>query len=399
MPDEPQPTEAWERFPPDQVEAFRRWASISGVSVDIEGYHGGGFSGAPIAMARWHTRGKQPKRGFLRFYRSDTEITRVMRAYDDSPPGFKDDHLPEAEMASLGESWVAMVGVAGGDLLACPPLLEVMGEPEFPAHLRDIVRSLVQDWNQPPPAQSSRETTVGTYLAELLDGWPEQRRSPRQRLMKWAQKDGVSDTQGEIRLSQSRPALPNPLAFISGSQPRSQEKLRLQTGRTHGDLNIGNILVPTEPTLDGSRYQLIDLGSYQTDGPLTRDLMHLLLSIAAQWLRTTTRLGNDQTGADLIRALVRPSRDRAGYRPELSGHAEVSAAVHDAGRDAAASLGFGDPWRVQTLLSLAGCALLFADRDLRMPDEDQARGWFFTLAATALEEYLRLTERQAVAPV
>ncbi|MET7963437.1 hypothetical protein [Micromonospora zamorensis] len=389
--DDAQLTGDWTPIPADQYAALQRWSRISGVSVHIEGYHGGGFSGAPIALATWQAPNAEPKRGFLRFYRDDTdEIARVNRAYDQAPPEFRKAHLPGAETVSLGESWVAMVAVAGGDLLACPPLLKVMTEQGFDTHLAKIVRSLVQDWNQPPPAGARRTTTVAGYLAELVDGRPDRRADPRARLLTWAEQNGISAAQDEVRLPWWSHALPNPLAFLVGSAASSRVALSLHTGYTHGDVNIGNMLMPIDPTLDGGGYQLIDLGSYHADGPLTRDPMHLLLSLAAQWLRASTRIGDERTGTDLIRLLIRPSADRAGYRPELLGHAQISGAVHEAGRAAAASLGFGDRWRLETLLSLAGCALLFADRNLRMPDEDKVRGWFFTLAAAALDEYVRL---------
>ncbi|MEV2239350.1 hypothetical protein [Micromonospora sp. NPDC049891] len=398
MPDEPELTGDWSRVPPEQAAAFERWAVVKRVSVEIVRYQQGGFSGTPIALVVWREPAKRDRQRFLRFYASQTgEIERAQQAYVDSPPTFVRRHLPVAQLESLGDSWVAVFDVAAGDLLACPPLTEVMAQPEFPAHLRTIVQSVVHEWNQPPPSSQQRDTTVGGYLTELLEGRPERRGAPGARLRAWAKRAGVPAGPARVQVDWWRSELPNPLAFLAGSAPRSGEGLSLLTGRTHGDLNIGNILVPTEPTLDGNGYQLIDLGGYHSDGPLTRDPMHLLLSMAAHWLRTSTRI-EGETGTELIRALLRTA-SATGPRPELLGHAGVSAAVHEAGRAIAASQGFGERWRLQTLLSLAGCALLFADRDLRMPDEDQARGWFFTLAAAALEEYLWRTRSQSATPV
>ncbi|MBQ1047206.1 hypothetical protein KBX50_01755 [Micromonospora sp. C51] len=398
MPDEPELTGDWSRIPAGQTAAFERWVRVKRVSVEIVRYQQGGHSGTPIALVVWREPGQRDRQRFLRFYDGQTgEIERAQLAYVDSPPTFVRRHLPTAQLESLGDSWVAAFDVAAGDLLACPPLTEVMALPDFPAQLRTIVQSVVHDWNQPPPSSQQRPTTVGGYLAELLDGRPERRGTPGARLRAWAKRAGVPDGQARVQLGWWRSELPNPLAFLAGSAPRSSEELSLLTGHTHGDLNIGNILVPTEPTLEGNGYQLIDLGGYHSDGPLTRDPMHLLLSMVAHWLRTSTRIEGD-TGTELIRALLRIA-PATGQRPELLGHAEVSAAVHEAGRAIAAIQGFGERWRLQTLLSLAGCALLFADRDLRMRDEDQARGWFFTLAAAALEEYLWHTGGQSAAPV
>ncbi|WBB53359.1 hypothetical protein [Verrucosispora sp. WMMD573] len=397
MPDEPELTGDWSRIPAEQTAAFERWARVKRVSVDIVRYQQGGFSGTPIALVVWREPGQRDRQRFLRFYEGQTgEIERARDAYVDSPPTFVRRHLPAAQLESLGDSWVAVFDVAAGDLLACPPLTEVMTQSDFPTQLRTIVQSVAHDWNQPPPASQQRTTTVGGYLSELLDGRPERRGTPGARLRAWAKRAGVPAEQARVQLGWWRSELPNPLAFLAGTAPRSSEELSLLTGRTHGDLNIGNILVQTEPTLDGNGYQLIDLGGYHNDGPLARDPMHLLLSMVAHWLRTSTRIEGD-TGTELIRALLRaaPATDP---RPELLGHAEVSAAVHEAGRAIAAIQGFGERWRLQTLLSLAGCALLFADRNLRMRDEDQARGWFFTLAATALEEYLWQTRASSAAP-
>ncbi|MEE6263897.1 hypothetical protein [Plantactinospora sonchi] len=393
MTDEPVLTGDWDRFDVRQTEAFRSMAVGAGVCVNVERYHDGGFSGAPIALVTWRESGKDVRRGFLRFYGGDgEEIARIRRARDDAPADFRDRHLPEVQRVFLGHSWAAMVDVAGGDLLACPPLGELMAgrQAEFPRHLGEIVHSVVRDWNQPLLARPARPTTISGYLAELVDGRPVRRTEPRSRLREWARRRGVLAEQEQVRLDWSESALPNPLAYLAGSATRSGEEVQLLVGRTHGDLNIGNILVPVEPALVGEGYQLIDLGGYHDDGPLTRDPVHLLLSMAAQWIRTSTRLG-DGIGAELIRALVHDPAGHTGYRQELVGHAQVCAAVHDAGRAVATNVKHGDEWRRQTLLSLAGCALLFADRDLRMEDEDTARDWFVCLAASALADYLRLT--------
>ena len=58
----------------------------------------------------------------------------------------------------------------------------------------------------------------------------------------------------------------------------------VSSGVLHGDLNLGNVLMPVDPPRP-REYKLIDLGRFSPTAPLARDPMHLLLSIAIEWLK------------------------------------------------------------------------------------------------------------------
>ena len=70
---------------------------------------------------------------------------------------------------------------------------------------------------------------------------------------------------------------------MASSQSRP---LRVYFGRAHGDLHLRNILMQVKPSPKPRSYKLIDLGGYNPRSPLARDPMHLLLSIALEWLKS-----------------------------------------------------------------------------------------------------------------
>ncbi|MGX7675618.1 hypothetical protein [Plantactinospora sp. DSM 117369] len=116
----------------------------------------------------------------------------------------------------------------------------------------------------------------------------------------------------------------------------------LVLGRTHGDLNVHNILLPADPTA----YRLVDLGEFDTAAPLARDPMHLLLPIAAKWIAT---VDPSLVGHDLAQAIV-PSRNHRPPR-KVGRFVKVSREMHGALQRWAAGSGNGDLWAEQSLLS------------------------------------------------
>ncbi|MCG5446528.1 hypothetical protein NIE79_005227 [Micromonospora sp. NIE79] len=381
------PDSDWALISDEQREMLRRWATVKSATITREEWLGDGTSGVPVAVATIRMPHLTRHKVILRFYERDSrEIKRALLAQDQSP--FCKKHIPQVETVTVArEGPIAYFDVAGQDSAVWRPLVEAMDRPDLPAHLQGMITSILRDWNTPPPPGSDVwEGTAEGYLARMIHGWSHPRSDPGARLLRWASENGIAATQE--RLPWSRKALLNPLAVL-GADPNSSRRLHFLAGRAHGDLNVRNIFLKIDSELDGTDYQLIDLGGFDSHSPLARDPMHLLLSITAEWIRDYLII-NDNTGPALINALLDPTGTRLPQSNDFKGHREISNAIHQAGREVASAHGFGGEWTAQTMLSLAGCALLFADRDLRMRDEQVARTWFFTLAASALDRYFEL---------
>jgi hypothetical protein len=202
---------------------------------------------------------------------------------------------------------------------------------------------------------------------------------------RWLDSLNISRTDVLVRRDGWREALPNPLALATrlSSEPFCSRHLPVPFGRAHGDLNLGNVLMPVDPPRP-REYKLIDLGGFSPKAPLARDPMHLLLSIAVEWLK-----GGITPGTPLSRTLIKVIVSPRAQTTEKECQ-KVSRAIHETGRSwAAKTRSLGDDWTRQSLLSLVGCGMLYAGRQIPgLPDTPATPGWFFDLAAVAARAYL-----------
>src|SRR5262249_40105587 len=183
--------------------------------------------------------------------------------------------------------------------------------------------------------------------------------------------------------------LPNPFALLTDPTFADLKVDLAFFGHAHGDLNARNVLVPIAPRVHADEYRLLDLDNYSDQGPLSRDPMHLLVSLAIGWLPELST--DSRTRRALIEVLVDPDERSAPIA--VSGYHRISAAIHDAAASWATSRGFLQEWTNQSLLSLVACGLMYAGRGQGGQNTDANRLWSFHLAAAAAQAYLQRVDR------
>ncbi|MFG6200464.1 hypothetical protein [Nonomuraea sp. JJY05] len=173
--------------------------------------------------------------------------------------------------------------------------------------------------------------------------------------------------------------LPNPLALVSGALQSATTQFEVWRGFGHGDLHVRNILVPEHGLIKKSirdEFQLIDVGRFSHEAPVSRDATKLLLSIAQEWLPGLTPAS--ALRSTLAELVVRPHSVAAS--PPVKGYLEVADLIHTAAQTWAQERKSTHRWAEQNLLVTVGCALRYVARD-DLPVED--RWWFLEVAALA----------------
>lgn len=381
----------WERLNRDVLAAFGRWLKGQPWDVTFRSWFDDGRSGSPVALVSRTGEGRNDDVVMKFFLKGAKEVRQWKAAIDGTPPLFGTDHLTRlAEDSPLGDRdespWIATVVLVGGDLSKFRPLVEAQSllDASFAGTCTTVVGSVIEEWNpRPRRPDQVRDVAVSKYLARIFDP---KRLEPGKPLRNWADAADIPMDAPLLRRPMSPDALPNPIALCTATTLLDDLSVRAQFGRAHGDLNVRNIYLETEP-LRPKGYKLIDLGGYDADAPLARDPMHLLLSIGTEWLRHGIEAGSKMSSI-LVDVIVNPQVDQPGF----DSYQRVSLAVHEAGRIWATRQSLGHHWRDQSLLALVGSALHFAGRDLQVGyDEGAVRGWFFDIAAFAARAYLMWT--------
>lgn len=293
----------------------------------------------------------------------------------DCPPGFAHHLVAEAEPSwpRSGGGVLTFQKLAGDDVRTCRSL-DQLPYPDLVTASRIVVGSLLMDWNdgklrhnegvfggEPPTMADFVRHSVGGAL------------SPRGSVQRWAGERGLLAEQARAVRFPDGLVCPNPMYLADIRSPAGNYRLDVLTGRTHGDLHLGNVLIPEGdsryPPLD--RFQLVDLDTYQARQALTVDPVCLLLSGIAHQL---PGLPVDRWRA-VGDALVDSTRtDRTEPPFDLIG-AVFSTTVRTI-RGLAAGL-TGD-WTMQYRLSTLATALSFTAYSMLGPHR---RAWFFRLAA------------------
>jgi hypothetical protein len=378
--------EFWERLPGEALRGLDRWLRGQPFRIEPVEWLGGGNSGSPIAVVARYDGGFDDKVA-IKFFARDSEVSKWQAAISETRKKFRKRHLVGIDRPSpLGREdnswWMAVLKIAGGDLSSIRPLAELSPHtgPAFADACQSVVSSIIAKWNPRPLPHPSEEMTVNRYLTSIFDS---SRVTTGKPLYQWLDSTHIDLHDPLVRRPNWTGRLPNPLAFAANADElHAAGRLRVRYGRAHGDLHLGNILMKIKPPEPG-KYQLIDLGQYASKSPLARDPMHFLLSIALEWLNDGVEAGS-KLSHSLIEALV-----GEGDQETAKSYREVSQAIHKVGYNWAAEKGWGDDWTRQSLLSLVGCALRYASRQIPgIADASATRGWFFDAAAVAARAYL-----------
>ncbi|WP_030925329.1 hypothetical protein [Streptosporangium amethystogenes] len=353
---------------PEEVQsAYERWCGAQPWETTFVERLPGGRSGAKLVVVQQFQMNEINRQVILKFLPGELEreLDRISQALRESPTDFRNNHLMRVigGPVVLGSWQMITLSVAGGDLSSIRPLADLAHDSRLSAACAVVTKQVLSAWN-PTSEHRPEAMTAAEYVGMLLADRPDR----LERVREWAP-TGKDIPDGPFA------TLPNPLAFLEGHFSGSK-RIPIQRGRAHGDLNVRNILLsPDTPEW----FWLIDFGDYAPDAPLARDPAHLLLSMAVEWLRDTTE--NSSQRDALMTAILTPAKATAGP------HTEVSVVLRGAGQAHAKENGFGREWEQQSLLSIVGCALMFAGR--KLPHD--LRRWFFDLAARGVKGYIEVS--------
>lgn len=362
-----------EKLPPHVVRALEETLEKCDFDLCHEGWFSGGRSGEPVA---WAVRkyDDDADQVVVKFFKDDgdTRIANLHHAWKDSEK-FQ-HHLAETEQQTihLGTWRGVFMVVAGGALrTTMGPVIKLLEKPGAPDHIRTIIRSIVNGWNN--GKVDRHEATVGEVLGDIM-----RRRRPGAE--EWARSRGIplGETADRITLT-GFGYLTNPFDLLTGNP--SHRQINHLVGKAHGDLNGHNIIVRLAPSVIADSFTLIDYDRYATKAPLTRDPMHLLVALALEEFKHLKPL----LWPPVAEVLVDPHR--TDIAPRYEPFRQIAQAVYEASVPPERK-GFGDEWAEQCLLGLVGAGLLHLGRDLDVPHEHDAKVWCLYLAALAAETYL-----------
>ncbi|MET0416590.1 MAG: hypothetical protein ABW022_11285, partial [Actinoplanes sp.] len=258
--------------------------------------------------------------------------------------------------------------------------LSGISDEQLPAACRVVVEGIIRDWNR--VFIKSVQTTVGEYLAREFE----------RTLSLGESADSLSASLGLLgtgyrylrdETGRTPVDMPNPLLMMSDETLAARLPIDAVVGLAHGDLHTENVLVPKAyGSFQIENFRLVDLSTFVTDAPVTRDPVTLMLSVVAPSIQ---ELRPDEQDA-LLSFVLEPWRAPARLSVLFG---ETLEATHRAGNEAVKAMQLGD-WRSQYLLSVVATALQFVSF-LSMPEA--SRWWFFRLAGRAGGAFLRLHNR------
>jgi tetratricopeptide (TPR) repeat protein len=262
--------------------------------------------------------------------------------------------------------------------------------PEYQAETcGQVARLVLERWNADEWVDSmpfESRATVNDYLRLEL-------RTAFEEATRWAEDTGLASAEQDWLVytgDGQATRLPNPVRMASSESLAHDVTIDYLIGYAHGDLHWDNILVPYwEPPQhqrpgppDAGGIRLIDLATFESGAPLTRDLVALSLSAAAE----TIQQGPGAGAETALRSLLLDPRPPCP-EPLPVGIASTIFALHDAAK--VIPQAWRGEWQAQYLLSLQAGALTYTTYS---NITDHARRWFFHVAAHAGAEFLRLKD-------
>jgi hypothetical protein len=299
------------------------------------------------------------------------------RALDEAPDDFR-PHLVEQIFDPLmlpSGGIVTFQGLAGRSGRWRP--MADLAIHRAPAACEVVVRSLISRWNHD---FGLTRLTVLDFLRHEIDDL--------ESVSAYVRAAGPGAQRARLH-TDGGPALPNPLRLVLEGGPLAAQRLDFVSGRVHGDLHHGNVLMEQGHDFDQlGTFALVDLAEYESAGQLGRDLVVLLLSTIA---RVLPDLSESQRQV-LLTTFVRPETEPTGQLPQLA--VDILRAVY---RPASELLDSCPPeaWYYQYLLSLVAHGLNFTTLTHLGLD---CRWWFYQLAGHAARELLHELDASDDAP-
>ncbi|MGV9881267.1 hypothetical protein [Streptomyces sp. NPDC003006] len=382
-----EPAEVFRPLGTHAIGVLDRWLDKSGRRLLLDKWLAGG-SGAAVALIYVNEPGAgvPVRKAVLKLCppgeNTEGEFLNSKEAWNGAPPDFR-SHLAKPlwepiEVPTDGtpgdSSWLMFQSLAGGSSTKITQFSQLPWKRRALAYPL-VARALLDDWGQAHTV--FHEVSVRAFVKGLLH----RRLDSGEPLREWAAHNSSLVEEPAVELVLPDEALPmvNPfLLTMPGSL--GDRKLRcVFTGKAHGDLNLGNVLVPTSDALND--FVLIDLARYSAEAPLARDPVQFLLCIIA------SRLADPQCDAGeraaLLRVLAHPESSAGDMvLPELwdviSSYRKIIPVWVQEGS-------LPDEWAENQSLSLVACALMFCGRK-GVSDED--RMWFLRLAAHAATHHV-----------
>ncbi|MGH3906117.1 MAG: tetratricopeptide repeat protein [Pseudonocardiaceae bacterium] len=291
-----------------------------------------------------------------------------------SPKAFAERHLVDQpyDPVRCSDGWVIIFqDIAGGSLRRCE-LLSELPRPALSKACATIRKSLLNEWTGydfglagPQPLPELLRHELGRSIEQ--GGW----------LQAWAAPRGLLDP-AHIWIEMERDGvLPNPLGLLLPNSPAATETItcRYLTGRCHGDLHGGNILVPRrlDGTFDPGAFRLIDLTTFADSAPLSRDIATLMVATLGRYVSELGDQGRDAL-IDYVADHERVARDEL-LPPYL---VKVVDELRDVRKAPFMGRGHTDVWERQLTVSLLAQALLHCTYDSLGAS---GRWWSLRLAA------------------
>ena len=364
------------------------WCENAGCSITLIRWLAGGGTSAKLAVVLIDD-GHYERKGVLKYCPSKNAQPRDFQAFnvasESGPPGFAKKHLVSLDSAAQkpipnGSDglFLLMSWNVGGrdkyDTMAALLDREVLG-----TACETVVKSTLLDWNNVKRKVSGAraDTSATEFLYEILGG----RCEPGETIHVAAQGLGASFT--EAYISGPEKLLPNPLAAATTSMWVAGKNVFGFRGNAHGDLHADNILVPQphegRPSVAHfRRYILIDLSTFSNRRLVAADPAFLLMSIIARRLGDISATGKVR----LARLVLEPEYEESGGIP-----GEITLAARGIQRAGIAFAKRGslyDEWQAESILAIAGCALLFVG----WSHSDDDRLWFLQLAGMAIDAFV-----------
>lgn len=253
---------------------------------------------------------------------STDESSRHHLVQSNSPVNFSQQHLAQLiYQARKYEHLAAFYSIAGGSLLQFRPLAHYNRQNQLETIFRSASACLLGDWNV------DLTFNQAVHPCKVLETWLGYRLKADGRIAGFL--ENVLRIEPDISgFLIDNQVYPNPLSYSrkrdlwEGIRP-----IDVITGRQHGDLNIGNILVKFEDDgMELAGFYLIDFALYKEDMPLLFDQRYLEMSYL---LRELERTSLDKWVSLISQYAFEDTPGPSTVPVELSG----ACAVINAGRD------------------------------------------------------------------